>query len=48
MGTAIFFAWDVIEKYFGQNKGIKRYTEKIESHPTITICPFLQSSYEGN
>ena len=48
MATAILFAWEVIEKFFGQNKGIKQHTEKIESHPTITICPFLHSPYEGN
>ena len=48
MATAILLAKDVIEKFFGQNTGIKQNMEKIESHPTITICPFLQSSYEGN
>ena len=41
MATAILFAREVIEKYFGQNTGIKQNMEKIESHPTITICPFL-------
>ena len=42
MATAIIFAKDIIEKFFGQNTGIKQNMEKIESHPTITICPFLQ------
>ena len=41
MATAILLAKDVIEKFFGQNTGIKQNMEKIESHPTITICPFL-------
>ena len=48
MATAIIFAKDIIEKFFGQNTGIKQNMEKIESHPTITICPFLHSPYEGN
>ena len=39
--TAIIFAREVIEKFFGQNTGIKQNMEKIESHPTITICPFI-------
>ena len=47
MATAIFFARDVIEKYFGQNTGIKQYMEKIDSHPTITICPF-QGKCDGS
>ena len=41
MAAAIIFAKDIIEKFFGQNTGIKQNMEKIESHPTITICPFL-------
>ena len=47
MTTAILFTWEVIEKYFGQNTSIKQSSEKIESHPTITICPYLHSPYEG-
>ena len=42
MASAILFARKVIEKYFGQNKGIKQNMEKIELHPTITICPFQE------
>ena len=42
MATAILFAREVIEKFFGQNTGIKQNMEKIELHPTITICPFLE------
>ena len=42
MATAILFAREVIEKFFGQNTGIKQNMERIKSHPTITICPFLQ------
>ena len=41
MATAILLAKDVIEKFFDQNTGIKQNMEKIESHPTISICPFL-------
>ena len=41
MATAILLAKDIIEKFFGQNTGIKQNMEKIKSHPTITICPFL-------
>ena len=41
VATAILFAKEVIEKFFGQNKGIKQSIEKIETHPTVTICPFL-------
>ena len=41
MTVAIVFAKDVIEEFFGQNTGIKQNMEKIESHPTITICTFL-------
>ena len=41
MATAILLAKDVIEKFFGQNTGIKQNLEKIELHPTISICPFL-------
>ena len=48
MATAIIFAREVIEKFFGQYTGIKQNKEKIESHPTIIICPFLRSPYEGN
>ena len=40
MATAIVLAREVIEKFFGQNTGIKQNMEKIDSHPTITICPF--------
>ena len=40
MAIAILFVWGVIEKYFGQITGIKQSMERIESHPTITICPF--------
>ena len=40
--TAIFFAREVIEKFFGQSTGIKQNIEKIESHPTVTICPFQE------
>ena len=40
MTAAILFAREVIEKFFGQNTGIKQNMENIESHPTITICPF--------
>ena len=41
MTAAILFAREVIEKFFGQNTGIKQNMEKLESHPTITICPFM-------
>ena len=41
MATAIYFSKEVIEKFFGQSIGMKQNMEKIESHPTITICPFL-------
>ena len=46
MAAAILFAREVIEKFFHENTGIKQNMEKIEQHPTITICPFLQSSYK--
>ena len=46
MTTAIIFAKEVIEKFFHQNTGIKQNMEKIEQHPTITICPFIQSPYK--
>ena len=46
MTTAIIFAREVIEKFFHQNTGIKQNMEKIEQHPTITICPFIQSPYK--
>ena len=42
MATAILFAREVIEKFFGQYTGIKQNMEKIELHPTVTICPFLE------
>ena len=42
MATAILFAKNVIEKFFAQNTGIKQNMEKIESHPTVTICPFQE------
>ena len=38
--TAILFAREVIEKFFGHSTGIKQSMEKIESHPTVTICQF--------
>ena len=41
MTTAILFAMDVIKEFFGQNIGITQNMEKIESHPTITICTYL-------
>ena len=41
MATAILLAREVIAKFFGQNTGIKQNMEKIESHPTIIVCPFL-------
>ena len=41
MAIAILFAEEAIEKFFGKNTGIKQNVEKIESHPTVTICPFL-------
>ena len=40
MAIAILLAREVIKKYFGKNTGIKQNMEKIDSHPTITICPF--------
>ena len=43
MLTAIVFAWEVIKQFLEQSTGIKQNTEKIEFHPTITICPFLDS-----
>ena len=46
MVAAILFAREVIEKFFHENTGIKKNMEKIEQHPSITICPFLQSSYK--
>ena len=48
MVTAMIFAKEVIEKFSGEITGIQQNMEKIESHPTITICPFLHSPYEGN
>ena len=47
MAAALIFAREVIEKFFGQDIGIKQNMEKIESHPTITICPF-QYQYNVN
>ena len=41
MTAAILFAREVIENFFGQDTGIKQNMVKIESHPTVTICPFL-------
>ena len=41
MTTAMLFAMDVIKEFFGQNIGITQNMEKIESHPTITICTYL-------
>ena len=46
IAAAILFAREVIEKFFHENTGIKQNMEKIEQHPSITICPFLQSSYK--
>ena len=48
IATAIIFVREEIAKYFSQATGIKQNMEKIEAHPTITICPFLLSPYEGN
>ena len=42
MATAILFTMKVIEKFFGQYTDVKQNTEKIQSHPTITICPFQE------
>ena len=42
MATAMIFASEVIEKFVGQSKSIKQNMEEIESHPTVTICPFLE------
>ena len=41
MAIAILFTREVIEKFLGQNTGITQNMEKIESHPTITICTYL-------
>ena len=46
MSLAIYSSSGVIAKFFGQNTSIKQTVEQIESHPTITICPFLHSTYE--
>ena len=42
MASAILFTWEVIENYFDRNIGTMQTLDKIESHPTITICPFLK------
>ena len=42
MATAILFTWEVIQNYFDRNIGTMQTLEMIESHPTITICPFLE------
>ena len=39
--TAILFAKEFIEKFLGQNTGIMQNMGKIESHPSVTICPFI-------
>ena len=35
---AIFFTWGVMQKYKSRAIGITQYEEKIDVHPTITIC----------
>ena len=35
---AIFFTWGVMQKYKSRAIGITQYEEKIDFHPTITIC----------
>ena len=37
---------EVIEKFFSQITGIKQKMEKIDSNPTVTICPF-QNQCDG-
>ena len=47
LAIAILFAEEVIEKFFCQSTGIKQNMDKIDLQPSITICPFLYSPYEG-
>ena len=40
MATSIWFAWGVYYNYMKHTE-IQQHEVEIESHPTITICPFL-------
>lgn len=39
--ATLSFTWDVNKKYVAQNTGIKLHEDQLESHPSLTICPFL-------
>ena len=43
VGSSVWFTWGVFEKFEKQETAIQQYEDKIEVHPTITICNFEPS-----
>ena len=43
VAIAIWFTWGVFEKFAKQETAIQQYEDKIEAHPTISLCLFDQS-----
>ena len=43
VAISLWFTWGVFEKFAKQETAIQQYEYKIEAHPTIAICNFVQS-----
>ena len=36
---SIYFAWEVLDKFNSQDRGIRHREEDVKEHPTIIFCP---------